>query len=157
MYGPNTNLGHNSILFMLECQTRYILGCLGEMEQRGLQSIDVRPEVQAAYSAEIQEALAGTVWATVKKSWYQNDRGRITNNWPYTTARYFLRTRRADLRFYSCASKARVAPTTSGPTNGGPWAGTTVAGSDLDTSPSSQARKAGLSWTWSQTEGRNKR
>ena len=104
-YGPNTNLGHNSILFMLECQTRYIVDCLGAMVAQDLASIDVLPEVQAAYNVEIQAALAQTAWAQVEKSWYKNERGRIVNNWPYTTARYFLRTRRVDLGLYRCVPR----------------------------------------------------
>ncbi|MEA2681171.1 MAG: hypothetical protein QOK03_2893, partial [Candidatus Binataceae bacterium] len=41
MYGPNTNLGHNSIIFMIECQANYILGCLEEMDSHGLASIEL--------------------------------------------------------------------------------------------------------------------
>jgi cation diffusion facilitator CzcD-associated flavoprotein CzcO len=110
MYGPNTNLGHNSIIFMLECQSRYVVAGLRAMAERGLASIDVRPEVQAAFNAEVQTALAKTQWSQVEKSWYMNDRGRIVNNWPYTTAAYFLRTRRVDLARY------RVVPHPAGET-----------------------------------------
>jgi cation diffusion facilitator CzcD-associated flavoprotein CzcO len=114
LYGPNTGLGHNSMLFMLECQTRYILGALSAMRERGLRSLDVRPEVQSAYDAELQRDLSGTVWAAVEKSWYKNDRGRITNNWPYSTAQYWMRTRRFDLRRYLAATSAGVATDTTG-------------------------------------------
>jgi cation diffusion facilitator CzcD-associated flavoprotein CzcO len=101
MYGPNTSLGHNSVLFMMECQARYLLDALRQMRERGVDALDVRPEAQAAFSAEMQQALGATVWAEIESSWYKNERGRITNNWPYTTAAYFFRTRRVDLSHYS--------------------------------------------------------
>jgi hypothetical protein len=65
---PNTNLGHNSIIFMIECQTGYIMDCLRQMDVRGLRSIDVRPETLEAYNAHVQRALAGTAWAATGKS-----------------------------------------------------------------------------------------
>lgn len=100
MYGPNTNLGHNSIIFMIECQTRYILDCLRQMQQRGLAAIDLRPDVQQRHNRELARALEGTAWARVGRSWYKDARGRITNNWPHSTATYWWRTRRADLALY---------------------------------------------------------
>jgi len=100
MYGPNTNLGHNSIVFMIECQIRYILDCLRQMRERGLQWIDVRPEAQSAYNARLQERLAQTAWADTERSWYKNAAGRITNNWAGSTVEYWWRTRRADLGAY---------------------------------------------------------
>jgi hypothetical protein len=157
MYGPNTNLGHNSILFMLECQGRYILEGLRAMAQNGLASLEVRAEVQAAHDAEIQRALAGTVWAAIDKSWYKNDRGRITNNWPHSTARYWMRTRRLDLRRYIAATRARVEAIRSEPVTGRPCAGTTATGADLASSSSIQARSAALSLTCSQIDGRKRR
>jgi cation diffusion facilitator CzcD-associated flavoprotein CzcO len=103
MYGPNTGLGHNSVLFMLECQARYILDGLRQMRRDDLLSIDVRPEVQAAYDADLQQALGGTAWAAIDSSWYKNERGRIVANWPYSTAAYWARTRHLDLRRYVVA------------------------------------------------------
>jgi len=100
MYGPNTNLGHNSIIFMIECQATYILDCLRQMRARGLRVIDPRPQVMAAFDARIQRELERTVWAATGKSWYKNEDGRITNNWSGTTLRYWWNTRRADLSDY---------------------------------------------------------
>lgn len=100
MYGPNTNLGHNSIIFMIECQANYIVDCLRKMMEQGVQSIDVRPEVMAAYNGAIQEALARTVWGKVDRSWYKTAAGKITNNWSGSTLEYWWKTRRADLSVY---------------------------------------------------------
>jgi cation diffusion facilitator CzcD-associated flavoprotein CzcO len=100
MYGPNTNLGHNSILFMLECQARYITGCILRATRRGAATLELRPAVLAKYDAQIQADLAQTAWARVEKSWYKDARGRITNNWPHTTLAYWWRTRKVDLDLY---------------------------------------------------------
>lgn len=100
MYGPNTNLGHNSIVFMIECQTRYIVDALTRMAQRGIAWIDLRRDVLDAYNRRLQQELADTVWVRTDHSWYKNAAGRITNNWSGSTIRYAWRTRRADLALY---------------------------------------------------------
>jgi cation diffusion facilitator CzcD-associated flavoprotein CzcO len=100
MYGPNTNLGHNSIIFMLECQTRYIVDCVRQLFGRRIDSIDLRADVMESYNAKLQQELSRTVWSATGKSWYKTSDGKITNNWSGTTARYWWRTRRADLRLY---------------------------------------------------------
>lgn len=115
MYGPNTNLGHNSIIFMLECQISYILDALRKMDRRGLKWIDVRPEVAREYNEHTQRELRETVWAQTDRSWYKTRTGRITNNWSGSTVRYWWRTRRADLGDYRTASEeAAPAPRASG-------------------------------------------
>jgi len=100
MYGPNTNLGHNSIVFMIECQTTYIMDCLRALDRLGLSRIDVRRPVQDAYNDELQRELRRTAWAVPAKSWYKTAAGRITNNWPGSTIRYWWKTRKADLRAF---------------------------------------------------------
>jgi cation diffusion facilitator CzcD-associated flavoprotein CzcO len=94
LYGPNTNLGHNSILFMIECQVRYALHCIRELVRRDLSWLDVRRDVMDRYNAEIQEALRRTVWSASCGSWYKTPSGRITNNWKGFTVEYWWRTRR---------------------------------------------------------------
>jgi len=96
LYGPNTNLGHNSILFMIEAQVRYLLACLEELRRSGRSSLEVRAEAQERFDDEMQRALAGTVWATGCGSWYKTPSGRITNNWKGFTLEYWWRTRRPD-------------------------------------------------------------
>ncbi len=107
MYGPNTNLGHNSIIFMLECQTNYIVDCLRQMRERGLAAIDVRRSAMQDFNAKLQRELAGTVWARTDHSWYKTKSGRITNNWSGSTLRYWWETRRADLNAYAAVSSPR--------------------------------------------------
>jgi cation diffusion facilitator CzcD-associated flavoprotein CzcO len=99
-YGPNTNLGHNSIIFMIECQTNYILQAIEPLRSGDVAYLDVKPEAMAAYNREIDRELAGTVWARTAKSWYKTESGRITNNWSGTTTRYWWSTRRFDRDAY---------------------------------------------------------
>jgi cation diffusion facilitator CzcD-associated flavoprotein CzcO len=101
MYGPNTNLGHNSIIFMIECQADHILAAISEVLDKQIGTIDVRPDVMQAYNDRIQQELATTAWATTDHSWYKNEAGRITNNWSGSTIRYWWMTRRTDLSAYN--------------------------------------------------------
>jgi cation diffusion facilitator CzcD-associated flavoprotein CzcO len=97
LYGPNTNLGHSSILFMIECQVRYILGLLDGLARRGAHWIDIKREAMARSNTELQQSLARTTWATDCHSWYKTDGGKITNNWSGRTTAYWWRTRKPDL------------------------------------------------------------
>ena len=108
MYGPNTNLGHNSIIFMIECQTNYILGCLEQMDSRGLASIELSRDVMESFDIRVQRELQRTVWAATGKSWYKTEDGRITNNWSGSTIRYWWETRHADLSLYHQKVRARA-------------------------------------------------
>ena len=109
MYGPNTNLGHNSIIFMIECQTGYILDCLRQMRARDVAIFDLRQDVMDAYNERLQQELSRTVWAATGKSWYKTEAGRITNNWSGSTVRYWWRTRHADLGDYRLETRAPAA------------------------------------------------
>lgn len=99
-YGPNTNLGHNSIVFMIECQAGYILQCIERVRRGDVAALDLRPEVLSEWSAKVQRELRGTVWAQTDHSWYKNQAGRITNNWSGTTTRYWWQTRKPDFGAY---------------------------------------------------------
>jgi cation diffusion facilitator CzcD-associated flavoprotein CzcO len=89
LYGPNTNLGHNSITFMLERQGEYIVQALTEMRRRGIVSMEPSREVQDRFNRELQEALARTTWADPRAdNWYRNAAGRITQNWHSHTRDY---------------------------------------------------------------------
>lgn len=92
-YGPNTNLGHSSIIIMIECQVRYILQCLETMRDRGIDFVDVRESVQRDFNAMLRRRLRHKAWSAVDASWYMQD-GRITNNWAGNTPEYWWRTRR---------------------------------------------------------------
>ncbi len=95
MYGPNTNLGHNSIIIMIEGQTRYILSCLDAVARRGKRWLEVKSSVQDAYNQELQDRMAGKVWGQIRDSWYLTN-GKVTNNWVGRTTEYVKRTRKVD-------------------------------------------------------------
>ena len=92
LYGPNTNLGHNSIVYMLESQFRYVLSGL-RLLQRGARFLDVREAPQRGFNAWVQRALGRSVWGGGCTSWYKTAEGKNTNNWPGFTFDYRLRTR----------------------------------------------------------------
>lgn len=114
MYGPNTNLGHNSILFMIECQTAYILSALRRLIEGDLAWIDLRQDAMDEYNRRLQSELAGTVWAATPRSWYKTEAGRITNNWSGSTIRYWWTTRRFDREAYHERARASLAAPASG-------------------------------------------
>jgi len=104
-YGPNTNLGHSSIVYVLESQFAYALDALHTMRQLGAAEFEVRPEVQEVYNEELQERLADSVWNTGGcGSWYFDRNGRNSIQWPGFTFEYRRRTRRFDAESYRLAS-----------------------------------------------------
>ncbi len=94
LYGPNTNLGHASIIFMVEAQVRYMMRCLLRMSRKRLRYIDVRRAAMARYNRRIQRQLKGMVWDAQCGSWYKTASGKITNNWPRFAFQYALSLRR---------------------------------------------------------------
>jgi len=94
LYGPNTNLGHNSIILMIEAQSKYINVLIKEVidaRRRG-GSLTIRPNAKRlqAYNDEIQSELAKSSFADPNcNSWYKlKESGKITNNWSRTVVDY---------------------------------------------------------------------
>jgi len=94
--GPNTGLGHNSLVFMIESQVQFILSALTSRRSRGARSIDVEPTVEAAYNEDLQARLAKSVWASGCASWYLDARGYNSTLWPGFTFDFRRRTRRLE-------------------------------------------------------------
>jgi cation diffusion facilitator CzcD-associated flavoprotein CzcO len=94
LVGPNTGLGHNSIVFMIEAQVRYIMGCLRLLDGRRASLLDVRADVQRAFNDGLQAKLGKTVWSTGCRSWYLDGAGRNRTIWPSFTFSYWWQTRR---------------------------------------------------------------
>lgn len=87
--GPNAALGHNSAIYMIETQLDYVLGALDAMAATGIRSLEVTAEAEAAYTREIDERSADTVWLTGCDSWYVDpDSRRLTLLWPGTAASF---------------------------------------------------------------------
>jgi hypothetical protein len=100
LYGPNTNLGHNSIIFMLEAQIRYVLDAIEKLSGRDGARLEVKAEREARFNERLQRSLAKTVWASGCGSWYFDPSGKNTLNWPGFTVAYRARTRAVDLDDY---------------------------------------------------------
>ena len=109
LYGPNTNLGGNSIIYMLEGQIGYVLGAIEALNAERLAWLDVRPDVQDTFNDWVQQASRTSVWESGCHSWYTTASGRNTNNWPDHTFLYRYRVRRFDLAAYRVMPK-RAAP-----------------------------------------------
>ena len=93
--GPNTGLGHTSMIFMIESQVEYILDALRTMRVRNLKDVEVRAEVQAEYNRRIQARLQRAVWSAGGcKSWYLDAHGKNVTLWPGFTWRFRRLTRR---------------------------------------------------------------
>ncbi len=107
--GPNTGLGHSSMVFMIESQISYILDCLEQMRQQGIASVDLRPEVQADYNRRLHARLDKSVWASGCKSWYQTPSGKNTTLWPGYTFEFWWRTRRFHLGDYALGFEGQIA------------------------------------------------
>ncbi|TQL68033.1 cation diffusion facilitator CzcD-associated flavoprotein CzcO [Nocardioides albertanoniae] len=96
LYGPNTNLSHSSIVFMLESQINYILQGVKKVAGAAVRSVEVRSGVQDEFNVGIQTRIGATVWDRDCRSWYKTAAGKNTTNWPGATFTYRLKTRRPD-------------------------------------------------------------
>lgn len=93
LYGPNTNLSHNTILEMIEAQIRYILQAVERLDESKV--LDVRPGVLRRFNDQLQADFKGTSWTGGCTSWYIRD-GRVINNWVGSVEAYKVRTARLD-------------------------------------------------------------
>jgi 4-hydroxyacetophenone monooxygenase len=103
LYGPNTNIVINgSIVYFSECGVRYILGCLRLLLEGGHAALEVRRDVHDAYNESVDAENARMAWgASDVNSWYKNEHGKVTQNWPFTLLEYWQRTIRPDPADYS--------------------------------------------------------
>ena len=100
LYGPNTNLGHNSIIYMLESQIHYVQQCIAAIDSQKLRSLEVRSFVQVNFNDRVQSKISDTVWNKGCHSWYKTESGKNTNNWPGFTFNYRRQTEKLDLNDY---------------------------------------------------------
>ena len=95
LMGPNTGLGHTSVLYMLEAQIEHLLAALRHLRRHKASAIEPRAEAQAAYVAQLQRRMEGTVWtAGGCASWYLDSTGRNSTLWPDFTWRFRRRLAR---------------------------------------------------------------
>ncbi len=92
LYGPNTN-GPSSIIFVLECQARYILSAIKVLQKKRARFMNVRADRQREFNAEIQDRLSTLVWARSNcLTYYKTESGKITTNYPGVGTEYLWRT-----------------------------------------------------------------
>ena len=97
-YGPNTNIVVNgSIIFFSECEVRYILGCIALLLVGERSWLDVKRDVHDAYNERIDEGNRAMAWGQSSvNTWYKNDSGRITQNWPFSLLEFWQQSRKVD-------------------------------------------------------------
>jgi cation diffusion facilitator CzcD-associated flavoprotein CzcO len=89
LLGPNTGLGHSSVIFMIEAQVAHVMGAIRAMRDRGIAEVEVRDDVLRAHNAALQKAMQRTVWTQGGcDSWYLDSNGRNTTLWPGFTWRF---------------------------------------------------------------------
>jgi cation diffusion facilitator CzcD-associated flavoprotein CzcO len=94
--GPNTGLGHNSMVYMIESQLSYLMDAIRVMDAGAIATVEVRREAMERFNAEVQAMMPGTVWASGCASWYLDATGRNATLWPDFTFRFRQRTRHFD-------------------------------------------------------------
>jgi cation diffusion facilitator CzcD-associated flavoprotein CzcO len=101
LLGPNTALGHSSVVLMMEAQMAYVLEALKAMDAFGATSVDVRAAAQDAYNVDLQAQLSTTVWSEGGcKAWYTNSSGHNFTLWPTHTFTFRHQTARFDAESY---------------------------------------------------------
>ena len=103
LYGPNTNLGHNSIVFMLESQVTHVMRCIAALRSAACTGVEVEPAATGEYNKRLQARLARTVWNGCA-SWYLDRHGRNTSNWPGFSFSYRWLARYGSLSVYRCST-----------------------------------------------------
>jgi len=93
LVGPNSGLGHNSIIYIIEGAVRQTMMAIQHMDAVGAKALEVKVEAEARYNERVQQKLASTVWATGCSSYYRNEEGKVTAIWPGSAASYQRATR----------------------------------------------------------------
>jgi cation diffusion facilitator CzcD-associated flavoprotein CzcO len=102
MTGPNTGLGHTSMVLMIEAHIQYIASAIQSMREHNLASVDIKREVQDRFNRRLHARLAKTIWTTGGcKSWYQTSAGKVVALWPGSTYDFRRRTAQFDMAKYA--------------------------------------------------------
>ncbi|MET9490993.1 NAD(P)/FAD-dependent oxidoreductase [Nocardia sp. NPDC006630] len=101
MLGPNSGLNYTSLIYIIESQINYVLDAIKTMEQQGLQSVEVRKDVQDNYHQQLQEKMADSVWVTGGcTSWFLDKNGKNATLWPDFSFRFRQKLRKFDVESY---------------------------------------------------------
>jgi cation diffusion facilitator CzcD-associated flavoprotein CzcO len=106
LLGPNTGLGHSSMVYMTESQVEHVLRAIEAMDRRGARTIEVRPEAHAEFNREVDARMRGTVWDIGGcSSFYFDASGRNATLWPDWTWRFRQRAARFDNEAYKLEAR----------------------------------------------------
>ena len=94
LLGPNSGLGHNSVIFMIEAQVRFVLRALRTIERVGASRMEPRSDATKQFNEDLREGLDKTVYGGGCHAWYTDDQDHNFTLWPYSTIRYYLSMRR---------------------------------------------------------------
>ncbi len=105
LVGPNTGLGHSSMVFMIESQVAYLRDALRTMDAHRYGAIEPKPAAARAWNRDLQRRMRRTVWSTGGcASWYLDRHGRNTVLWPRTTAAFRHLLSRFDVAAYDVSA-----------------------------------------------------
>ncbi len=104
LVGPNTGLGHNSIILMIENEVNYIVKVICEMVERKAARVEVKESVLLEYSKWLNQSLTNSVWSGNCNSWYQGKDGKIPTLWPSSTVSYWYSLRTPNMDDYKFSS-----------------------------------------------------
>ena len=116
LYGPNTNVGSNSVIFMLEAQAHYIVRALKYMRRRRKTYVAVRADTMSDFIAKIDQWMQGTVWLTRCSNYFRAANGRVVTQWPRSARVFWGMTRRFRPADYAFQPPARPPAIESGHT-----------------------------------------
>jgi len=92
LYGPNTNGGTGSVIYVIEAAVSHVIAALGELDRRRASRIEVTRRTADDFDRELRAALASTVWHTGCTNWYVDENGNDPNQWPWLWSAYRRRT-----------------------------------------------------------------
>ncbi len=96
LYGPNTNGGTGSVIYVIEAGIAHVIAALGELGRAHADQIEVGRKTADGFDRELRAALAGTVWHTGCTNWYVDENGNDPNQWPWLWSKYRRRTARIE-------------------------------------------------------------
>ena len=105
LYGPGTNLGHNSVIFMIECACDYTIKCIELMIKNWLNEVDIKKDIMMKYVEELDKENNKNAWQDPNiTNWYKNEKGRGSTNWAFSCYYYWWLTRKVNLNRYNIKS-----------------------------------------------------
>ena len=111
LVGPNTGLGHTSMVYMIESQLNYVVDAIETLDRHRIGTIEVRQEAQDEYNRKLQAALKNSVWNNGGcASWYLDKHGNNTTLWPGFTFEFRRLTKKFDLEAYRGVAAADLVP-----------------------------------------------